>query len=192
MMRFISDRGRGGDALPLAGSLLLAHPSLRDSNFKRSVVLLAAHSAEDGALGMIVNRPLDQTLGEYDSELSGSDFADVPVYEGGPVASDQIILVAWKWSREDSTFKLYFGVDEVKAGQLLEEDPEFELRAFLGHAGWGEGQLEGEIDDDSWVLAALSTDLEAQQGQAVWRSILSRVSPEMKLLAEEPDDLSMN
>jgi putative transcriptional regulator len=191
-MRFTSDRGLGDDALQLAGSLLLAHPSLRDSNFKRSVVLLAAHSAEDGALGVIVNRPLDQTLGDYDVELRGSGLADVPLYEGGPVATDQIILVAWQWSGEDGTFRLYFGIDEAKASQMLEEGVEFEVRAFLGHSGWGEGQLEAEIEVDSWVLAMLSPDLDAQQGAAVWRSILARVSPEMKLLAEEPDDLSMN
>jgi putative transcriptional regulator len=192
MMRFTPDRGQGEDALQLAGSLLLAHPSLRDSNFKRSVVLLAAHSAEDGALGVIVNRPLDQVLGDYDTELQGSDLADVPLYEGGPVGSDQIILVAWQWSPGDGTFRLYFGIDEAKACQMLEQGSGFEVRAFLGHSGWGEGQLEEEIDDDSWVLATLSPDLDAQQGLAVWRSILSGVSPEMRLLAEEPDDLSMN
>jgi putative transcriptional regulator len=192
MMRFTPDRGQGQDALQLAGSLLLAHPSLRDSNFQRTVVLLAAHSADDGALGVIVNRPLEQTLSEYDAELCGSALADVPLYEGGPVASDQIILVAWKWSRADGTFRLYFGIDEIKARQMLESTPEFEVRAFLGHAGWGEGQLEAEIEVDSWVLAALSPEFDARQGRSVWRSMLSAVSPEMQLLAEEPDDLSMN
>jgi putative transcriptional regulator len=190
-MRFISDNEED-DVLQLAGSLLVAHPSLLDPNFKRSVILLTAHTPEEGALGVIVNRPLDQTLGEYDSELSGSDFAHVPLYEGGPVASDQMILVAWKWSSEDGTFKLYFGIDEVKARQILEDDPEFELRGFIGHSGWGEGQLEGEIEVESWVVASLSPELEEQEGLTVWRSILSRVSPEMQLLADEPDDLSVN
>jgi putative transcriptional regulator len=190
-MRLIPDRGQD-EELPLAGSLLVAHPSLLDPHFKRTVILLTAHSAEEGSLGVIVNRPLHQTLGQYDSELVGSEFADVPLYEGGPVGNDQMILVAWKWSSEDGTFKLYFGIDEAKAREILQKDPEFELRGFIGHSGWGEGQLEGEIEVNSWVVSPLNPDLEEQEGLAVWRSILSELGPEMQLLAEEPDDLFMN
>lgn len=190
-MHLNSDRGHN-EELSLAGSLLVAHPSLLDSHFKRTVVLLTAHSLAEGSLGVIVNRPLYQTVGQYDSELADSEFADVPLYEGGPVASDQIILVAWKWSSEDGTFKLYFGIDEAKARQILQDDAGFELRGFIGHSGWGEGQLEAEIEVDSWVVSPLSSDLENKEGLDVWRSILSQQGPEMQLLAEEPDDLSMN
>jgi len=116
----------------------------------------------------------------------------VPLYEGGPVGSDQMILVAWKWVSEDGSFKLYFGIDEDKARQILKDDPEFELRGFIGHSEWGEGQLEGEIEVNSWVVSPLSPELEELEGLAVWRSILSRMGPKMQLLAEEPDDLSMN
>ena len=191
-MRLIPDRGQDDEELHLAGSLLVAHPSLLDAHFKRTVVLLTAHSAEEGSLGVIVNRPLHQTLGQYDAELAGSEFAAVPLYEGGPVGSDQMILVAWKWSSEDGTFKLYFGIDEEKARQILKDDPGFELRGFIGHSGWGEGQLEGEIEVNSWVVSPLSPDLEEKEGLDVWRSILSQQGPQMQLLAEEPDDLSMN
>ena len=191
-MRLIPDRGQDDEELHLAGSLLVAHPSLLDPHFKRVVILLTAHSAQEGSLGVIVNRPLHQTLGQYDSELVGSEFADVPLYEGGPVGSDQMILVAWKWSSEDGTFKLYFGIDEEKARQIIKDDPEFELRGFIGHSGWGEGQLEGEIEVDSWVVSPLNPDIEEMEGLAVWRSVLSQLGPGMRLLAEEPDDLSMN
>ncbi|MFQ3224532.1 MAG: putative transcriptional regulator [Lentimonas sp.] len=190
-MRLISEGDQGHEERHLAGSLLVAHPSLLDPQFKRAVVLLTAHSGE-GSLGVIVNRPLYQTLGQYDSELAGSEFADVPLYEGGPVACDQMVLVAWKWCGEDGTFKLYFGIDEAKARQILQDDSGFELRGFIGHSGWGEGQLEGEIETDSWVLSPLNPDLEDEEGVAAWRSILSQLGPEMRLLAEEPDDLSVN
>ena len=190
-MRLIPGDDQEHEERHLAGSLLLAHPSLLDSNFRRAVVLLTAHT-EEGSLGVIVNRPLNQTLGQYDAELAGSEFADVPLYEGGPVACDQMVLVAWKWSGEDGTFKLYFGIDEVKARQILQDDPEFELRGFIGHSGWGEGQLEGEVETDSWVLSPLNPDIENVEGDAAWRSILSQIGPEMRLLAEEPDDLSVN
>jgi putative transcriptional regulator len=191
-MRLIPDRSQGDDGLSLAGSLLVAHPSLSDSHFKRTVVLLTAHSSEEGALGVITNRPLYLTLGQYDVALAGSEFSDVPLYEGGPVGSDQMILVAWKWSSAAGTFKLYFGIDEEKARQILMDDPEFELRGFIGHSGWGEGQLEGEIEVKSWIVSPLNPDFEMKEGVEVWRSILSQQGPRMQLLAEEPDDLSMN
>ena len=191
-MRFLPHRGPEEEPTLPPGSILLAHPSMLDPNFKHGVVLLTAHSESDGALGVVVNRPLGQTLGEYDPGLSQSDFGDVPLYAGGPVAADQMILVAWKWAPEDGTFKLYFGIDEAKARQLLDDDPEFQLRGFLGHSGWSEGQLEAELDQGAWVLARLAPDIDELVGEEVWRSILRRVSPEMHLFADEPDDPTLN
>lgn len=178
--------------LPFAGSLLAAHPSLLDPNFRKSVVLLTAHSDEEGSLGVVVNRPMDLTLGEYDDELKQSDLSDVPLYAGGPVGNEQLILVAWKWTPEEGSFKLYFGIDDVKARLLLEEDSGFELRGFLGHSGWGEGQLDAEIDDGAWVTANLVPEIDTLRGEEVWRHILHRDSPEMRLLADEPEDPSLN
>lgn len=178
--------------LPFAGSLLVAHPSLSDPNFKRSVVLLTAHSDEEGSLGIVVNRPLEQTLGEFDPQLNDSDLATVPLYQGGPVSDDKLILVAWKWSPEQSTFKLYFGIDEVKARALLQEDSGFELRGFIGHSGWTEGQLDAEIEEGAWVTSTLMPEIDTLGGEAVWRLILHRDSPQMGLLADEPDNPSLN
>lgn len=178
--------------LHLAGSLALAHPALQDPNFARSVVLVTAHSADDGTLGVIVNRPLGKTVKDFDPSLAETTFADVPLYSGGPVGHDQLIVTAWRWNPEEGSFRLYFGIDESKAQSLLLEDPELELRAFLGHSGWGEGQIEGELEEGSWVITPLQPDIDTEEGPAVWRSILARVSPEMRLLADEPDDPSIN
>ena len=178
-------------ALPFAGSLLVAHPSLLDPNFKRSVILLTAHS-DEGSLGIVVNRPLGQTLGEFDLKLSGSDLAAVPLYQGGPVSDDKLILVAWKWTPEEGSFKLYFGIDEEKARLLQAEDSGFQLRGFIGHSGWTEGQLDAEIEEGAWVTSALMPEIESLGGDAVWRLMLHRDSPQMGLLADEPDDPSLN
>jgi putative transcriptional regulator len=186
------DRGFNEATLPFPGSLLIAHPSLLDPNFRRSVILLTAHSDEEGSLGVVVNRPLDQTLGEFDPELSQSDLADIPLYAGGPVASDKLILVAWKWSPEEAAFKLFFGIDDVKARQILEEDPDFELRGFIGHSGWTSGQLDEEIEQGAWITSPLLPEIEGSVGDTVWRAILYRESAEMRLLADEPDDPSLN
>lgn len=176
----------------LVGSLLLAHPGLDDPNFKRSVILVSAHSAEDGAMGVILNRPLGKTLGEYDGSLMYTGLAGVPVYQGGPVQADQIILSAWSWSHEKKVFKLFFGVDADKAKELR-DDQDMELRAFLGYTGWGSRQLEGELAANTWVLANINGDvLNGGDGNDLWRSIMGEVSPDLKLMADVPDDPSRN
>lgn len=177
---------------PMAGSLLLAHPTMMDPNFRRSVVLLTAHSAEEGSLGVVVNRPLGKTLGEYDPGLGDSDLAGIPLYAGGPVASGQMILAAWKWAPDDATFKLYFGIDGHKARALMQEQSGYRLYGFLGHAGWTEGQLDAELDEGAWFVTPLTQEMDDLEGDAVWRAILSHESPEMRLLADEPDDPSVN
>lgn len=179
-------------ALPFPGSLLVAHPSLLDPNFKHSVVLLTAHSDAEGSLGVIVNRPLNQTLGQYEPKLQNAALAQVPMYCGGPVADQQLILVAWKWNPQEGSFKLFFGINEAKAEELLVEDPEFELRAFVGHSGWGEGQLDAEIEEGAWVPSLLSPEIESGQADEIWRSILSQRSAELRILADEPEDPSLN
>lgn len=177
---------------PHAGTLLLAHPALLDPNFRRSVILLSAYSEEGGSIGVIVNRPLGQTLGDYDPELSHSPLADVPLFAGGPVAGEQLILAAWKWSETAGTFKLYFGIDSEKAQRILEEDPEFQLRGFLGHAGWSEGQLDAELEQGSWVLSGRLPALIHEPDATDWHELLCRERPELRLLADAPDDPSLN
>ncbi len=176
----------------LVGSLLLAHPGLDDPNFKKSVILLSAHSPEDGAMGVILNRPMAKTLGEYDGSLVYSGLADVPVYEGGPVQADQMILSAWSWSDEKKVFKLFFGID-VERAKDLRENQGMEIRAFLGYTGWGKRQLEGELAANTWVLANINGDvLGGEDGSKLWRSIMSELSLDFKLMADFPDDPSLN
>ena len=176
----------------MVGTLLLAHPQLQDPNFARSVILLTAHTSEEGALGVVLNRPLSRKLVDLKPELWGSALAGVPLYRGGPVASDQVILAAWKYQATDLTFKLYFGIDEAKANQIKAEDPTYELRAFMGYSGWSEHQLENELQNDSWLLSELKPDVNSTSGDPLWLKLLSEVSPELGLWADEPENLSNN
>ncbi len=177
---------------PHAGTLLLAHPTLLDPNFRRSVILLSAYSEEEGSIGVVVNRPLGQALGEYDPELKASPLAEVPLFYGGPVAGEQLILVAWKWSPDEGTFKLYFGIDGEKAESILQEDAGFQVRGFLGHAGWSEGQLDAELDQGSWVLSGSLPALKSAPDAIDWHELLCNERPELRLLADAPDDPSLN
>ena len=125
----------------LAGSLLLAHPSMRDPNFRHSVVLMSVHNAE-GAMGVVLNRPMGKRLGEFSGDFALGPLAGVPLFTGGPVQTEQVVLAAWE-SRTDG-FRLHFGVEPAKAIELLEEAGAH-VRAFVGYSGWSAGQFENEM-----------------------------------------------
>ena len=177
---------------PEAGSLLVAHPSMMDPNFSRAVVFLTAHSGDDGSVGVVVNRETGKTLGEFGTEWRESSLSTVPIFEGGPVASGKLILAAWKWIPAESVFKLYFGIDRLKAEEMSEADPDLQIRAYLGHAGWSEGQLDEEISQGAWVISRSLPELEKKGGEDVWRSLLLNEDPIMKLFTDVPDDPSLN
>jgi putative transcriptional regulator len=181
-----------GAMVPHAGTLLLAHPELMDPNFYHTVVLLSAYSQDEGSVGVIVNRPLGKSLGEYDPKLLASTLSSVPLYSGGPVATDRLILVAWRWCAEESAFKLYFGIDAERAERILENDPEFKLYGFLGHAGWTGGQLEAELSGNSWVMSGALPVLANAESGINWHELLCDERPELRLLADAPEDPSLN
>ena len=81
----------------LSGSILLSHPSLRDPSFSKTIVFLSAHSEETGTVGVILNRPLNQSLDQLDKQFQASAFGSIPVFEGGPVEKDKLIVAAWEW-----------------------------------------------------------------------------------------------
>lgn len=172
-----------------AGSLLLAHPSMRDPNFRRSVVLMSVHNAE-GAMGVVLNRPAGQRLGELSGDFALGPLASVPIFTGGPVQPEQLVLAAWQ-ARDDG-FRLHFGIEPDKATQLLSEEGTH-VRAFIGYSGWAAGQLENEMTHRTWVVADVPEDLMGQsQDETLWRTVLGRVGPEWRLLADEPDDPALN
>jgi len=184
-------RERGDKSEWLAGSLLLAHPKLRDPNFARAVVLMSLHNAE-GAMGVVLNRPLDKTLSDLGPEFSRSELASVPLYCGGPVNPEQLILVAWQTTSYDGTFKLYFGLDPKKLQQLMSETV-VEVRAFLGYSGWSAGQLESEMQQSTWLVSPVPAELLGRlDGVGLWKRIVGGLSPEWRMLADEPEDPSKN
>src|SRR5580692_10119257 len=125
----------------LAGSLLLAHPVLRDPNFRRTAVLMSTHGPE-GAMGVVLNRPLGKRLGELKGDFALGPLSSTPIFTGGPVQTEQLILAAWQ-AREDA-FQLHFGIDPDKAAEML-KDEATRLRAYLGYSAWSKGQLPKEL-----------------------------------------------
>jgi putative transcriptional regulator len=183
-------RNRGpGAPDSYAGSLLLAHPAMRDPNFRRAVVLMTTHGP-DGAMGVVLNRPLERHLGQLGGDFALGPLADVPLYTGGPVQKEQLIIAAWRI--HDSGFQLHLGVDPDKAAQLLGQEG-MHVRAFFGYSGWSGGQLENELKASAWIVAQPPADLFNEPGRPdLWRNVLLRAGPEWRLLADEPEETGEN
>lgn len=178
-----------------SGLLLVATPALKDPNFEKSVILLSAHAKDEGALGVVINKPLQHTLGEYVEDFRHGPLADVAVYVGGPVQQNQLILAGWQWSDSYQDFRLYFGISQEKAVELLEQGgPNVEVRGYLGYAGWSEGQLEEEIRDHAWYQSPVDPVciLESPTPNAMWQKMVGRFQDGLDGILEIPDDPSLN
>ncbi|MDX2187366.1 MAG: YqgE/AlgH family protein [Opitutaceae bacterium] len=175
----------------LAGSLLLAHPSLRDPNFHRAVILMSVHDS-NGAMGLVLNRPMGRTLGEFSSDFAIGPLARVPLFKGGPVEEDRLLLCAWRFHPEGSGFQLVVGLDPERAVAMVEESG-MHLRAFFGYSGWTGGQLEREMKDKAWVNVSMVPNLlDLNQDETLWRALLENEDPMWKLFASEPRDPELN
>ena len=177
--------------LSLAGSLLVAHPNMLDPNFRRAVLFISAHDAEDGALGVILNRPLDKQVADLVNEPPPEGLADVPVFLGGPVGKNQLMFAAFEWQKGKG-LKLNHNVGVEEAHQLIGHDPA-SVRAFVGYAGWSAGQLEAEMKQKAWIVQKPTRSaLAPARLPRLWFEIMRDLGPWYKMLAAAPDDPSLN
>jgi putative transcriptional regulator len=170
----------------LTGTVLVASPLLMDPNFRRTILFLSSHSREEGAAGFVLNRPLDSSL-DVPGEADGVD-----LFFGGPVHPEALVLASLQWRQPPGlvAFHTFAGDDEPLT---IEPGWRQGLRAFAGYAGWSPGQLEAEIEQQSWLVLPPSKDLIASPPpQGTWFDIMRRTSPLLALLAEAPDDPSLN
>ncbi|MCU1460084.1 MAG: hypothetical protein JWO37_159 [Acidimicrobiales bacterium] len=180
---------------PGRGRLLVATPMLGDPNFERTVVLLL-EANDDGAVGIILNRPSDTGLVDALPEWAARA-ADPPVvFVGGPVERTAAIGLA----RADAAADGVVTPVLADVGILdLDWEPDGRgprldgVRIFAGYAGWGPGQLEEEIEQGAWfVVHADPADALSPDPDALWRVVLRRQPGDLALFAAFPDDPSMN
>jgi len=136
-------------SMPTAGDVLVAGPLLLDPNFARSLVFLH-EVGDEGALGFILNRPLGKTLGDIVNEPGLPKFLEpLPLYFGGPVQSDQFMLVLFL--REPGGHRIHCDLspDADQISEALDEGTGW-LRAYIGYSGWTPGQLETECLQKDW------------------------------------------
>ncbi len=190
----MSDRQQEPFAEPnLTGFLLVAHPGMMDPSFRRSIILVSAHSEEDGALGVVLNRPMGRRLSEIEEDFEHTSLGAVPLFYGGPVKPREMILTAWEPTGEPGMFKLFFGISPDQASELQEQNDDLILRGFLGYSGWSSGQLEKELHENAWFVSPLDSAVLSNAGSPdLWRRIITRLKPELAFLADAPEDPSMN
>jgi len=176
----------------LAGKLLVAHPSLRDPNFIRSVIFLPIHDEKEGAFGLVLNRPLGQKLSQLLPDQDLGPLENFPVYIGGPVATNQLSFIEMGWdpASGEVRFNGNLSLEDAREMAMLEGDV---VRPYVGYSGWSGGQLENELESQAWLVRQPQAEIfEAEGGVEVWRSIMKACGPWFRLVADEPDDPSLN
>jgi len=172
--------------------LLIAHPSLLDPNFRRAVLFISGNDVQEGSFGLIINRPAGRMVGEILPEKELGALGRVPVFLGGPVATDQLVFAAFRWHAETERMECrpHLVVDEAE--QMLQDESVI-VRAFVGYAGWSKGQLEGELAQKAWLVQVARLDaLDLDRCPTLWREITSSFGPWFKLLAEAPEEEGQN
>ena len=177
-----------------SGKFLLSEPFMADPHFKRSVVLLCEHDKE-GSVGFIVNKPLDTKIEDV---MPIFDNLDLPCHYGGPVGVDSLhflhrlsdldgakeVVPGLFWGGNFEALRLL-----VQSGQVTDEDIKF----YLGYSGWSPGQLETEMEKNSWILAeAGMSDLFNSDMGSLWKDILTKLGGEYKMMSNFPEDPSLN
>ena len=159
------------------GHLLIAPAWMADPNFAHTVVLLLQHENQ-GAFGLVINRPTGTTVKEvWTQATKGTCVVDDHVYLGGPVPGPLLALHDREADGDDTPLEgLYMTADPEALARLL-EDPPAHLRLFAGYSGWGEGQLEHELQDAAWVTTpATFEDAFCESGEPAWRAVLMRAT----------------
>jgi putative transcriptional regulator len=186
----------------LTGQLLAATPLLGDPNFRRTVILIVEDDPAEGTLGVVLNRPsevpLDQVLEAWTELVTGPPV----VFRGGPVSPNSALALAlacgedeplgWR-SLEGSPLMARVGLVDLEAPPELLADGITSFRVFAGYAGWGAGQLQGEIDEGAWyVLAGEPADAFIAEPERLWPNVLRRQGGDLALIATYPDDPVLN
>lgn len=178
----------------LTGQLLLASPSLTDPNFRRTVVLVGVHN-EDGAMGVVLNRPSETTVAEAVPQLEAAVDIEEPVFVGGPVQPSSVVLLAEFLDPSPAALivlgRIGFPSNETDLDGLAEAT--MRRRVFAGYAGWGGGQLDEELAQGDWIAhPAIPDDVFTDSPEQLWASVLRRKGGSYALLARMPANPSMN
>ena len=183
------DRFRSGERLA-KGRFLVASRLLRDPNFSETVVLLIDHDW-DGAMGLVINRPSEVRLSSVFPDIEELREQPDMVYFGGPVARNRIMLLIRSHNQPERSHHVFEDIYISSSQKVLEQvirdaDPSGRFRIYAGYAGWGPGQLEGEVSRGGWFI--LPGDAETvfnKDTSEIWPELI-RQRPELLARRQAP------
>lgn len=179
---------------PEKGKLLLAEPFMQDPNFKRSVVLLCEHN-EQGTMGFIINKKTELFLN--DVVVDFPEF-DAPVYFGGPVQPNTLQFIHRGKPIENSieiAEGIYWGgsFEELKSLMIVGTIKSEDFIFIVGYCGWDEGQLDFEMKEKSWVIAAANEEnVFNENPDSLWNDVMKKLGKKYAVMASFPEDPSLN
>jgi putative transcriptional regulator len=180
---------------PGPGTLLIAEPFLKDPNFMRTVVFLCDHQ-EEGSFGFVINKLFDHTLDELMNDL---DELKLPVFYGGPMQMDTIHflhqypdLIPGSYEVLDGIFwggDFETAINMIRSGTIQPE----KIRFFIGYSGWGQGQLNDELKEKSWLTSQGNRKLVFHhKADEIWKESLKNLGGDYEALANYPIDPQLN
>ena len=181
----------------LTGHLLLATPQLREPTFRRAVILLLDHG-DEGAMGVVLNRPLQVRVDAVLPDWQAHTTAPGVLFQGGPVGLDSALgLVSVPGDGPEPAGVRRFcgalGLVDLDAPPLSVAFDVCGLRVFAGYAGWSPGQLEAEIADGAWyVVESEPRDPFSADPTLLWPQVLRRQRSDLTYVATYPDDPTQN
>lgn len=181
----------------LKGHVLVASPYLVDPNFVRTVVLMLHHS-DEGAFGVVLNRPAENSVKDLWEKIGeeGCDNEQV-VHFGGPVSGPLMALHTLKGASETEVFPgLYFAAQRENLEKILRQD-KHPVRIFVGHAGWGGGQLEQELEEGAWLTNPAKAEFVFYERESdLWKNVSKQIGDNLLVqvtgIKRLPDDPSLN
>lgn len=181
--------------VPGPGTLLIAEPFLKDPNFMRTVVFLCDHQ-EEGSFGFVINKTFNHTLDELMNDL---EELKLPVFYGGPVQMDTIHFLHQYPELIPGSFQvmdgIYWGGDFETAISLIKEGTLDlnKIRFFIGYSGWGNGQLNDELKEKSWLTAQATRKLVFHKKiEEIWKDALKDLGGDYEMMANYPIDPQLN
>jgi len=186
---------RPEDKIPQKGRMLISEPFLPDTFFNRTLVYLTEHN-EKGSVGFILNKSINLKVNDA---LEGFPAWDERLAMGGPVAPDTLhylhtmgnIIPDSVWVSDN----IYWGgnIEVIKDLINTSKADKGDIRFFLGYSGWGEGQLEKELQENSWVIADVAPEVVMRyRKEDSWKTVLRSLNKRYRLWAEFPDSPEMN
>lgn len=176
----------------IRGHFLLARLNVKGV-FARSVVWIYAFSESAGARGVILNRPLEKTLGTCSPNFAGTPLGEIPVFEGGPVGVNQLCFVLRSRAEPNGNYSIRLG---VRAEEILDSihNPGVRAYGFAGRAEWARGQLEDEIARGTWMRVRMDAAAWDAGGRIeFWRRLVAKIRrPEAALMLIAPADVGDN